>query len=220
MGRLLPPVDITNDTSLSELDKRISIGPVTVVFVYADWCGHCQRIKPDMEKLENIPGRSVQIARIRDDMLPKSSLSKTKISGYPSLLLIKKNGEATTFQDENGEVSNVIPDYRNMNKMATLVRNAGKDKGMALLEQGPEKPEQIGHEGSVEQTIVTDRLTRSNTNNITLKTGGGKMNGGGLWYHLYAASKNIAPAAVLLLGSSMLNNKKSRRTKKTRKLRK
>jgi|UniRef100_A0A6C0HEZ5 thiol-disulfide isomerase/thioredoxin len=221
MGRLLPPVDVTNESMLSELDKRISIGPVTLVFVYADWCGHCQRFKPEMEKLENLPGRSVQIARVRDDMLPKSSLNTTKIAGYPSLLLIKKSGEPTTFKDESGEVSNVVPDHGDMNKMATLVRNAGKEEGVSILEQG--------------QNIVTDRLSQSNVSalNTTLKnsknrniqksTGpavmaGGGLVGGGLWSHLYAASQNIAPAAVLLLGAVAVSKKsRSRKTRKQQK---
>jgi len=233
MGRLLPPVDVTNESMLSELDKRISIGPVTLVFVYADWCGHCQRFKPEMDKLEALPGRSIQIARVRDDMLPKSSLNNTKIAGYPSLLLIKKSGEATTFQDEKGEVSNVVPDHGDMNKMTTLVRNAGKEEGVSMLEKGD----------SSEKNIVTDRLSESNVSalNTTLKnsknrniqktTGpagpaemvggglvGGSLVGGGLWSHLYAASQNIAPAAALLLSAVAVGKKtRSRKTRKVRK---
>ena len=70
----MPPVDITSPSQVSELNKRISIGPITLVLVYADWCGHCQRFKPMMEQLENMSGRTVQTARIRDDMVPQSSL--------------------------------------------------------------------------------------------------------------------------------------------------
>jgi thiol-disulfide isomerase/thioredoxin len=134
MGRLLPPIDIQDENQVDELSKRISLGPLTLVLVYADWCGHCQRFKPLMEKLENMPGRTVQTARIRDDVFPKSQISSAKIDGYPTLMLVKKNGEVATFKDENGEATNAIPDHTDINKMSIIVRNAGKEEGLSLLE--------------------------------------------------------------------------------------
>lgn len=133
MGRLLPPVDIQDESQLGELDKRISIGPV-LVFVYADWCGHCQRYKPTMEKLESEPGRTIQTARIRDDVYPKSSLNKIPPQGYPTLMLVKKNGEVAKFKDENGEITTAIPNHKDLNQMKVLVRNAGTPEGEQLLE--------------------------------------------------------------------------------------
>ena len=224
MGRLLPPVDINNANTISELDKRISIGPVTLVLVYADWCGHCQRFKPNMEKLENLAGRSIQTARIRDDMLPQSSLKNTKINGYPSLLLIDKNGSPTTFKDKNGEVTNTIPEYNDLNKMMTIVRTAGTPQGVSLLNNGNEA-------SAIHKNIVTDRLSNENITNLntalvntrsktlqssTAPFAGGGMVGGGLWGHLLAASQKLAPATALFLGASILNKKRNRKTKKSR----
>jgi thiol-disulfide isomerase/thioredoxin len=133
MGRLLPPVDIREDAQLDELQKRIAKGPLTLVLVYADWCGHCQRFKPMMDELEKFPNRSVQTARIRDDMFPKSSISSAKVEGYPSLMLVKKSGEVATFKTPEGEVTNAIPEHTNMQKMTSLVRSAGTDEGLNLL---------------------------------------------------------------------------------------
>lgn len=140
-GRIMPPVDITNENDLNQLDKRLQAGPITLVFVYADWCGHCQKYKPNMEELENMPNRSVQTVRIRDDMFPKSSINGAKIEGYPSLLLIKprENGEENpqpiVFEQENGETSNVIPDHHNMKNMGAIVANAGTPSGLKILDK-------------------------------------------------------------------------------------
>jgi thiol-disulfide isomerase/thioredoxin len=134
MGRLLPPIDVQNENQIEELSKRINLGPVTLVLIYADWCGHCQHFKPTMEKLENMPGRTVQTARVRDDILPKTPLSSAKIEGYPTLMLVKKNGEIATFKNDDGEVSNAIPDHTDINKMSIIVRNAGKEEGVSLME--------------------------------------------------------------------------------------
>lgn len=145
MGRLMSPVDITSGSMLGELDKRIKAGPFTLVLVYADWCGHCQRFKPMMSQLESMPDRSVQTARVRDDMFQNSSLSGTQIDGYPSLLLVKPSGEVTKFQDSQGEVKNTIPDYTNMNNMKAIVKNVGTPEGEAALNAStlPINPEEI-----------------------------------------------------------------------------
>ena len=133
MGQLMPPVDVRSEDMLGELSKRITQGPLTLVLVYADWCGHCTTFKPMMEKLETCPGRTIQTARVREDMFPKSSLSSAKIEGYPTLMLVDKNGNASNFKSDSGEITNAIPDHTNMTKMQTLVRNAGTPQGLSLL---------------------------------------------------------------------------------------
>ena len=140
-GRILPPIDITSVDDLAELDKRINIGPVTLVFVYADWCGHCQRYKPNMTELESLSNRSVQTVRIRDDMFPKSSINNTKLEGYPSLLLIKPANksedkpQAISFEQEDGKISSVVPDHNNMQNMASIVKNAGTPAGLKIIDK-------------------------------------------------------------------------------------
>lgn len=187
MGKLLPPVDITSTNQLTELNKRIASGPLTLVLIYADWCGHCQRFKPLMEKLEECPGRSVQVARVRDDVLPNSSLAQIPNEGYPSLMLIKKDGTPAVFKNSEGKVTNVIPEHTDELKMTTLVRNAGTSTGLQLI-NGEEPANQIQEmsgisvenitpitaanapselnapnlSGSIPKTIVADRLSAEN----------------------------------------------------------
>ena len=132
-GRILPPVNITNVNDLGELDTRLSMGPMTLVFVYADWCGHCTNYKPHMAELENMTNRSIQTVRIRDDVFPKSSISKTPLEGYPSLFLLDKSKEPITFLKDDGKTSTVIPEHNNMKNMAAIVVNAGTPKGLELL---------------------------------------------------------------------------------------
>lgn len=154
MGRLLPPVDITNEQQLKELDKRIKMGPMTLVLVYADWCGHCQRFKPMMDQLENCKDRSIQTARIRDDMFPKSSISNTKLEGYPSVLLVKESGEVASFKKPSGEVTNAIPNHTDMQQMTAIVKNAGTANGQTLLENAEEVGSAVNTVGSGNSVIT------------------------------------------------------------------
>lgn len=181
MGKLLPPVDVTSAGMLGELEKRIAAGPITLVLIYADWCGHCQRFKPMMEQLESCPGRSVQVARVRDDVLPNSPLANIPNEGYPSLMLINKDGTPATFKNNEGKTTNVIPEHTDMVKMTTLVRNAGTPQGLNLINgsevansiQEMSEPSlgNLSHpsganapnlSGSIPKNIVADRLSPSN----------------------------------------------------------
>ena len=137
MGRLFPPVNITSDEQLPELDKRISAGPVTLVFIYAPWCGHCKNFEPTMDELEDIPERTVQIARVRDDMFPKSSIANHKLDGYPTLMLFK-NGQPVKFKDSEGNMSNSIPNYKDKATMEAVVKNMGTPSGINILENDPQ----------------------------------------------------------------------------------
>jgi thiol-disulfide isomerase/thioredoxin len=244
MGRLMPPVDITDAGNLNELDSRIAAGPLTLVLVYADWCGHCQRFKPMMSKLENEAGRSIQTARIRDDVFPQSSLSGEKLSGYPSLMLVDKNGKSKMFKNAEGETTNTIPEYTDMNKMMTIVRNAGKPEGQSISLGEPVSPEVISSPTvapnvavNTPKSIVADRLSPSQvnslnktmaaSNNATLReatkplgsgSGSSSQQGGfsgGLFSQLMSASQRLAPAAALFLGAEVVKRKsKSRKTRR------
>jgi len=162
MGRILPPVDITDVSQLGELNKRINAGPLTLVFVYAPWCGHCTKYKPNMTELENMPNRSVQSVRIRDDVFPKSSINKTPLEGYPSLLLIKPQNEAISFSKENGEVTPVIPEHNNMSNMKTIVSTVGTPEGMIALSNNSQQSP-LSTEGLTPE-VLTPVVSTNNNN--------------------------------------------------------
>lgn len=238
MGKLLPPVDIRSPSQLNELDKRISIGPITLVMIYADWCGHCTRFKPMMDDLEKSSGRSVQVARVRDNVLPQSSIANIPNEGYPSLMLIKKDGTAAPFLDKEGNKTNVIPEHTDMAKMESIVRNAGTPQGVSLLnseqpaneiqEMSNPSASEISPGSGIPKNIVADRLSQTsvtqlnnrlaNSRNSLIQQStqqGGGQQGGGLWSYLLSNSQRVAPAAALLLGSTILN--KTRRSRKLKK---
>jgi len=214
MGRIMPPVNVDSEDKYADADKTISVGPISVVIFYAPWCGHCRNLEPTLDKLEKSPNRSVQMVRIRDDMIDGSSFKNEPKNGFPQIMLVDKAGNTMKFSEPNGKVTNSLPDYRN--NLETVVRTAGTPEGLELLKNNMN----LVSEKSSTPNIVNDRLSAEevrslnsqlvNTSSNKLKEATEQVGGGfgGLFGHLMAASKGLAPAAVLFLGATMVNKKK------------
>jgi hypothetical protein len=68
---------------------------------YADWCGHCQRAKPEFMKLgatQTIGGKTVQCSAIEAEKNPE--LVKEKVSGYPTIRFYDAEGNMTEYNGE------------------------------------------------------------------------------------------------------------------------
>ena len=48
-------VDVRSKKDIPEFEKILSKGPITIVLIYADWCGHCTNFKKDIwQNLEDL----------------------------------------------------------------------------------------------------------------------------------------------------------------------
>lgn len=120
MGRIMSPVDVRSADKIGAFEGMLGSGPLTLVLVYADWCGHCQRFKKDTwNDLSTMSNRKMNIAAVRDDMLPKTSLANSKIKGYPSLMLVGTDKRPAEFSEE-GEVTNAMPSNEKKNLQSLL----------------------------------------------------------------------------------------------------
>jgi thiol-disulfide isomerase/thioredoxin len=124
-GRIMSPVDVRSPEHVKNFAKLLESGKITIVLVYADWCGHCHRFMPYFDKASKSAQRSVQVSKIRDDMVNNinehlstvnNNTKSINVSGYPTLLALSPNGEKVaeldTVHDEKALVS--------------LMNNAGK----------------------------------------------------------------------------------------------
>jgi len=66
-------------------------------------------------------GRKLNMVSVHHDMLEKTSQANAKIRGYPSVLVVGKDGKAASYNDEEGNVTNAAPNTTDLDAMKTLV---------------------------------------------------------------------------------------------------
>ena len=76
-------------TKASELDKVIKENKVVLVDFYADWCGPCRQLAPNLDKLAK--GKTVKVVKVNVDKA-RSLAENYKVNGIPALFLFK-NGK-------------------------------------------------------------------------------------------------------------------------------
>ena len=117
-------IDVRKLEDVAKLVEHIKNNVVTLLLVYADWCGHCKTFKKDVwDKLASLKGRKVNIAQLNESQLANSPFSGLKIDGYPTVSLIGKDMKPATITDPtSGESTNALPNTRDMTAMTQLVK--------------------------------------------------------------------------------------------------
>ena len=88
-----------------------------VVICKADWCGHCKKAAPEFQKLAaaspiTLNDGSKATVKILDADKDKSEMSKYKVKGFPTVLIVD-GGQTTEYPGER-TASGVI-DFLNSN---------------------------------------------------------------------------------------------------------
>ena len=117
----LNPVDVRSQTDVGAFEGLLGKGPLTIVLVYADWCGHCQTFKQNMwNQVSSMPNKNINTASVHYDMVDKTSVKNAKIDGYPSLLLVGTDKKPATFKGESGQ-TNAMPTPESMEQLENMV---------------------------------------------------------------------------------------------------
>jgi hypothetical protein len=119
MGKISLPLDVRSSSDIPAFEKMLGNGPMAIVLVYADWCGHCNTYKKNVwNPLKSVKGKTMNMASVHYDQLENTSISNAKLEGYPSVLVVGKDKVPATFKNESGK-SNAMP---NSNELPTMKR--------------------------------------------------------------------------------------------------
>ncbi len=80
--------------------------PVLVMY-YADWCGHCKRTKPELEKAMSAYSGPIKIVMVDGDASENSALMKQEdVQGFPTIRYYKSGmptvGSKSEYEEYNG----------------------------------------------------------------------------------------------------------------------
>lgn len=105
-GKVFPPLDVRKPSQLKEFERRLKKGPLTIIMVYADWCGHCHTMMPHFDAASKSPSRSIQSVKVNEEMLNSvnnhinknvnKSAKPLEVEGYPSIILVDNKGDKVT----------------------------------------------------------------------------------------------------------------------------
>lgn len=188
-GKILPPIDVRSPSAFGEMVKRITRGPLTVVLVYADWCGHCHHFMPHFDAAAKDSSRNIQAVKLNENMLSKANeyLNKNvnknakaiNVEGYPSVLLVKKDGSIVSEVEARKDTDAM---KKVMSQTGPLAVNAGLDNevmnernhlasNLGIEEQGASETVRNFdvNEGSMIGTTSADLMENTSISNTTMR---------------------------------------------------
>ena len=145
----LNPVDVRSKADVGAFEGLLGKGPLTIVLVYADWCGHCQTFKQNMwNEVSSMPDKNLNTASVHYDMVENTSMKNAKIDGYPSLLLVGTDKKPATFKGE----TNAMPTPESIDELKNMVNTPVNTP--------------VVNANSVATNVVNNAKTPVNNNNL------------------------------------------------------
>ena len=198
------------------VEKMLKGGKITIVLIYADWCGACTRFKKSIwGPMSQKPAIHNRIA-IREDLVGKTPLAGSKYTYLPTIMVVDERGQPQAVEGPQGR-TNAIPTPRTLEEMKRIVNlkvgpasaaaSAAEPEPlptrepMTMTMEMPEKPKKTP-EGIVYTPYPPDRPLV------------GKQAGGGLLQALEIVANAAAPAAIL--GAGVLMSRSNGRSTKRR----
>jgi hypothetical protein len=161
-------VDVRSAADLPAFNQLFKNHPMVIVLVHADFCGHCQTYKDDVwNGLHKLSNRKAGLGSIHFDQLERTPLANAKINGYPSVLLVGKDGVPAEFSND-GETTNAMNSEDARNK--TLMENITKMTPTATSLPNIVKPPNVGNEDeNVPELSPESKSLRNSMSNSAMK---------------------------------------------------
>jgi len=133
---------VDNASKIAGLEKILGNGRLTIVLIYADWCGACTRFKKSIwGPMSQRPALHNRVA-IREDLVGQTPLAGSKYKYLPTIMVVNKEGKPEQIKGPEGE-TNAIPTPRSLEEMKRIVNlKVAPEAGLASVEKEEEQEEE------------------------------------------------------------------------------
>lgn len=202
---------VDSASKIAGLEKILGNGRLTIVLIYADWCGACTRFKKSIwGPMSQRPALHNRVA-IREDLVGQTPLAGSKYKYLPTIMVVNKEGKPEQIKGPEGE-TNAIPTPRSLEEMKRIVN----------LKVSPEAETAPAPEPTLEpMTLNTPPPTKSKTPEGIVYTPyppAAAQRGGGLLSALEVIANISLPAAALGT-AAVLSRRCTKRSKRSTKRR-
>ena len=159
---IFPPIDIHSKDDIERAIKQIMKGPVTILLVYADWCGHCHDLMPHWDAAANSPSRTVPSIKLNEKNTESfnsalkslnQNQSSIHVSGYPSVLVLDSKGNKITMLEGKKDTASLT---QLMSRSGPLAEQAGLSQKSQVRREGEgegETERETEREGDMEREM-------------------------------------------------------------------
>ena len=93
-------VKVSSPNQATDLSNLLKDGDWMVLY-YADWCGHCQTMKPEWQKVVNKMKTTnmVNVAEVESNHI-NSLINKPQVNGFPTIKMYNNGIEKANFEEE------------------------------------------------------------------------------------------------------------------------
>jgi len=218
-GATMGHLDIKSQHDVKTLMSHMGKTPIIVMFVYANWCGHCHTAMPIYKEAVRTATPGVLNVSVESEQLDNVSKAipsiKENVEGFPTLLVMDKNGHVSSklsASPENirnatsgnvGTPSAVVKTPSAIVKTPSVIVNTPSVASRLNSETiGLSSPEMVSNEDLlVEQPdyAAEDAATAEVTSAMnTTGASQNSMKGGSLYGALASSAYSLAPAGVLM----------------------
>lgn len=194
-------------SKIAGMKKLLGNGRLTIVLIYADWCGACTRFKKSIwGPMSQRPALHNRVA-IREDLVSQSPVAGSKYKYLPTIMVVDEAGKPQQVEGPEGP-TNAIPTPRSLDEMKRIVN----------LKVTPSAEPAAAPEPTPEPMTLNTPLTKSKMPEGIVYTPyppAAAQRGGGLLSALEVVANIALPAAAL--GTAAVLSRRRGRGRSTQK---